>query len=152
MCSNLFLTAQFELKIGRYADALAHSDKVMNMCESLKDELEPDYAIIASKFYMQQANIAFMHGDIQKAKDAAEKGFELVLQVDTKEADIREASSQTQRDLMNMLLRTRARLEKKDVRELRKEFSKTYGIGLTFLKTHDEHQKNNEDLHKMLKQ
>lgn len=78
MCSNLFLTAQFELKIGRYGEAFANSQKLLDMCEELKDEFKPDYAIVASKFYMQKANLAFIMGKLEEAKDAAEKGYDLV--------------------------------------------------------------------------
>lgn len=48
------------------------------MCEELKDEFKPDYAIVASKFYMQKANLAFVMGKLEEAKDAAEKGYNLV--------------------------------------------------------------------------
>ena len=51
VCSNLFLTAQLELKLGKYADALANNQKVTGMCESLQAEFKDDYDILASKFY-----------------------------------------------------------------------------------------------------
>ena len=34
----------------------------MGMTEELKGEFAEDYSIVASKFYMQQANLAFVMG------------------------------------------------------------------------------------------
>ncbi len=53
------------MKLGKYADAKANNDKVMEMCDNLRGAFGDDYAIVASKFYMQQANIAFVFGNLE---------------------------------------------------------------------------------------
>eukprot|EP00353_Schmidingerella_taraikaensis_P001397 CAMPEP_0185595796 /NCGR_PEP_ID=MMETSP0434-20130131/79532_1 /TAXON_ID=626734 ORGANISM="Favella taraikaensis, Strain Fe Narragansett Bay" /NCGR_SAMPLE_ID=MMETSP0434 /ASSEMBLY_ACC=CAM_ASM_000379 /LENGTH=51 /DNA_ID=CAMNT_0028224033 /DNA_START=1056 /DNA_END=1211 /DNA_ORIENTATION=+ len=46
--------------------------------EGIRKDLGEDFAIVVSKFYMQQANLAFVTGKIELAKEAATKGLELV--------------------------------------------------------------------------
>ena len=53
VCSNLFLMAHLQIKIGRYTDAQVNNEKVVGMSEGLRGEFGDDYAIVASKFYLQ---------------------------------------------------------------------------------------------------
>ena len=62
------------------------------MCEELKGMFGEDYHTVVSKFYMQQANLAFIMGDDELAKTAAERGIELVVQVESTEEPIMKAS------------------------------------------------------------
>ena len=58
--------------------------------------------------------MAFILGNDDLAKTAAEKGIELVVQVKSDEEAIKKASMHTQRDLRNLLVRLRARMERRD--------------------------------------
>lgn len=121
------------------------------MCESLKEQFGEDYPIVASKFYMQQANLAFVHQRYEEAKNAVAKGLELVKQVKTTEEDIQRASNHTQRDLLNLHVRLTARLEQRDPTEIRKEVAQKYGFkGITFMNAHDEKAKKLEEVHEQL--
>ena len=57
------------------------------MCAGLQEDFKEDYEILASKFYKQEAELAFIMGKLQDAKSAAEKGMALVTKVDLKESD-----------------------------------------------------------------
>lgn len=57
---------------------MANSEKVMELCEGLREEFGEDYAIVASKFYMQQANLAFVSNKLDAAEKAASQGIVLV--------------------------------------------------------------------------
>lgn len=50
------------MKVGRFSEALANSQTVIGMLDELKGAFDEDYAIVASKFLMQQANLAFVAG------------------------------------------------------------------------------------------
>lgn len=139
VCSNLFLTAQLQLKLGKYAEALANNKKVTEMCEGLKGDFGEDYNILASKFYKQQADLAFVMGNLAEAKVAAEKGLELVKQVDLDtDAQTRKATDHCHRDLLNLVVRVRSKLEKKDASELRREVAQETGKNITFMAQHDD--------------
>ena len=88
------------------------------MCDNLEEEFGEDYPIVASKFYMQQANLAFVYQRYEDAEKAVSKGLELVKQVDTKDEEIQRASNHTHRDLLNLHVRLTARRDKKDAQEL----------------------------------
>lgn len=77
--------------------------------EGIREDLGEDFSIVVSKFYMQQANLAYLTGKLDLAVEAAEKGIELTQKVETDEEDTRKASMQTQRDLLNLLTRARAK-------------------------------------------
>jgi len=49
------------------------------MCEGLKEEFKEDYDILASKFFKQAADLAFIMGKLPEAKAAAEKGLEIIV-------------------------------------------------------------------------
>ena len=57
------------------------------MCTGLQAEFKEDFELLASKFYKQEAELAFIMGKLQEAKSAAEKGMALVTKVDVKESD-----------------------------------------------------------------
>jgi len=135
------------MKMGRYAAAKVNSEKVMGMCDGLKATFGEDYAIVASKFFMQQANLAFVYGKLEEAKAAAESGLELVVTVSTEDEDIKKASNHTQRDLLNMLVRVRAKLEGVEARQLRAEVAEKRGIALTFMAGQDQEMKKLEEVH-----
>ena len=135
------------MKIGRFEEAYEYNEFVMKTQAELKTEFGEDYAIVASKFYMQQANINFIGGDLEKAKEAAERGIELVAEVKTDDEDIRKASNHTQRDLLNLLVRARSRLENRDAREIRSEMSAKHGLGPTFMTMHDKQQQRLDEVH-----
>ena len=48
----------------------------------------------------------------------------LIKQIDTNEADTKQASLQTQRDMLNLLTRVRARLENRKAAEIRQEIAR----------------------------
>ena len=58
------------------------------MSESLKAKFGDDYPMIASKFYLQQAKLAFITGCDQDAKVATEKGIALAEQVTTESQEM----------------------------------------------------------------
>ena len=154
VCGNLFLTAQFQLKLGRYGDAIKNSEKVMGMCEELKNDFEEDYNICASKFYMQHANLSFVHSKFEEAKQAALTGLALVKEVKSvNDEDVDKATQQTQRDLLNMITRSRSKLENRPASEIRQELATEHGFdGLTFLKVHDKQKESLEDMSSQLRQ
>ena len=81
VCSNLFLMAHLQIKLGRYTDAQVNNGKVIGMSEALREDFGDDYAIVASKFYLQQAKLAFITRHNQDAKTAVEKGLLLIVDV-----------------------------------------------------------------------
>ncbi len=151
VCSNLFLTGQFQMKLGRYKDALKNSEKVMQLCQDLKEEFGEDYPIVASKFYMQQGKLAFVMNKLDAAEQAAEQGIVLVKQVKTTEEDIKKASDHTQRDLLNLLVRVKAKKEGRDASIVRKEIADKYSMGTTFLEIHDKQQERLQQIHEALR-
>ena len=58
------------------------------MCEGLKTEFAEDFDILASKFFKQEADLAFIMGKLPEAKAAAEKGLLLIKNIDNVKADI----------------------------------------------------------------
>ena len=128
-----------------------NSDKVIGMCDDLKAEFGEDYPIVASKFYMQQANLAFVYQKYEDAEKAVTHGLDLVKQVDTKDEEIQRASNHTHRDLLNLHVRLTSRKEKKDAQELRKQVAEEHGFkGTTFMNVHDEKAKKLEEVHEQL--
>ena len=96
VCSNLFLMTSNQMKLGRYTDAKANSKRIIEMAEPLKDDFKHDFAIVASKFYLQKANLDFIFGEFEEAKQTAAKGLELVSQVEnTDDASVAEATAGT---------------------------------------------------------
>ena len=65
----------------------------------------------------------------------------------TEEPDIRKASNHTQRDLLNLMVRVRARIEGRDARLIRKEESTNRGMGETFFATHDKQEEKLNEVH-----
>ena len=57
---------------------MVHNEKIMGMEAGLKEEFGEDYAIVCSRFWLQKANLSFMTGKLEDAKNSAEKGLELV--------------------------------------------------------------------------
>lgn len=108
------------VRIGRFNDAVATSNKVIAGIEGIREDLGEDFAIVVSKFYMQQANLAFVTGKLELAIEAATKGIELTKQVNTEEEDTKRASNHTARDLMNLLTRAKAKHEGRNATEIRK--------------------------------
>lgn len=92
VCSNLFLIAHLQIKLGKYTEAREQNDRVIQMCEGLKAKFGDDYPIIASKFYLQQAKLAFITRRDQDAKVAVEKGIALAEQVATENQETQQAS------------------------------------------------------------
>jgi len=56
-----------QLKLGKYNEALVNNQKVTGMCEGLKEEFGEDYTILASKFYKQEADLAFIMGKLPES-------------------------------------------------------------------------------------
>ena len=120
------------------------------MCEGLKQSFGVDYPIVASKFYMQKANLCFIQGRLEEAKTACARGLELVKQVNTKDADIKNASHHTYRDILNLLVRTRAKLEKGDSAVIRKQLADEHGLPITFNAGQDEQKAKINAIHQEL--
>ena len=78
VCSNLFLMTSNQMKLGRFTEARANSDKIIEMADGLKEAFKEDFAIVTSKFYLQNANLCFIAGDLKGALAAAKSGLELV--------------------------------------------------------------------------
>ena len=110
----------------------------MTQQAQLKEEFKEDYEILASKFHKQEADLAFIMGDYEKAMATATKGLELVKQVNTTDTATRKASNNTQRDLLNLIVRIRSSLEKKLAKDLRDEIGQQHELGTTFLAEHEE--------------
>ena len=109
------------------------------MQESLREKFADDWNIVGSKFFLQQANLSFVNEDLEASKASAEKGLELALTPSVnQDADTKQAQDRTKRDLLNLIIRIRSRLEKTDARTLRIEESKKQGLGITFLAQHED--------------
>ena len=116
------------------------------MCEGLKEEFKEDYDILASKFYKQEADLAFIMGKLPEAKVAAEKGLAIIVNVsDESDAATKKATQHCHRDLLNLFVRVRSRLENKEALVIRQEECTKRGMPTTFLTMHDEMQKTLED-------
>ena len=123
------------------------------MEHGLKEEFKEDYDILASKFWKQKADLAFIQGKNEEAKAATEKGLELVVKVVCDDENTQKATNHCHRDLLNLLVRVRSRMEKKEARGIRTEEGKNRNIGTTFLKLHDDAKvKLDAELEKMGKQ
>ena len=126
------------MRIGRFSDAVATNEKVIAGIEGIRKDLGEDFAIVVSKFYNQQASLAFVTGNIDLAIEAAEKGIELTQQVQTDEEDTRRASLHTMRDLLNLLTRAKAKKDGRKASDIRKELSRLHGVPTTFMGIHAE--------------
>ena len=139
VCSNTFLVAHLQIKLGRLTEAMANNEKIMGMFEDLKADFGEDYAIICSKFYLQKANLQFFSGKLEEAKQTAVEGVKLVKQVkNIDDEGTRSATMRCLRDLLNLIVRIRTRLEGGNSAAIRKQVSEENGVGITFMKLHDE--------------
>ncbi len=100
---------------------------------------------------MQQGKLAFVMNKLDAAEKAAEQGIVLVKQVKTTEEDIKKASDHTQRDLLNLLVRVKAKKEGRDATIVRKEIADKYSMGTTFLEIHDKQQERLQQIHEALR-
>lgn len=87
----------------------------MNTVEPKKEGLTNNEVIIAQKFYNQAANIAFMQQNYEDAKKAAQEGIDMYSKIDfeKEEPETKMTSGNTHRDLHNIMVRARSRLEKR---------------------------------------
>jgi len=82
------LTGQFQLKVGQFDASKASSQLAIEMLEELKEVFKEDYGIVATKFYLQAANVNFITGDYETSLKHALNGLEIVDTVNPPEADI----------------------------------------------------------------
>ena len=52
MCTNLFLTSQFQLKMGQFDKSKENSNKAIKLLEENKEEFKDDYGVLAVKYYL----------------------------------------------------------------------------------------------------
>lgn len=78
VCSNLFLITSNQIKLGKFTEAKANSDRIIAMLEIVKPKFKEDFAIVASKFYLQRANLEFIFGKLEEAKKTCADGIALV--------------------------------------------------------------------------
>ena len=48
----MFLTSQFQLKLGNFNESKFNSNKALELLEENKEELKDDYGILAVKYYL----------------------------------------------------------------------------------------------------
>ena len=112
------------MKVGRFEESNKDSDEMIERAIKLKDEFGEDYAVVATKFYVQQASIKFILRDYQKAKESANLGISLCAEVKEEDLEIKRSVNNAKRDLMNVLLRSTVKLDpSKDSATLRKEMA-----------------------------
>ena len=64
-----------------FEESLKDSEEMIQRAVALKDEFAEDFAIVGSKFYVQQATIKFIMKDYEKAIESANVGIDLCKQV-----------------------------------------------------------------------
>ena len=111
---------------------MANSDYIMTGIAGLKTELGKNFNFIASLYYMQRAHVAFAMGSHNLAKTAVEKSIELVKKFKATGAEQEKEVAVMQRDMLNLLTRTRAKLENRAVAELREEIADAVGLPTLF--------------------
>eukprot|EP00352_Strombidinopsis_acuminata_P001464 CAMPEP_0176392292 /NCGR_PEP_ID=MMETSP0126-20121128/40741_1 /TAXON_ID=141414 ORGANISM="Strombidinopsis acuminatum, Strain SPMC142" /NCGR_SAMPLE_ID=MMETSP0126 /ASSEMBLY_ACC=CAM_ASM_000229 /LENGTH=157 /DNA_ID=CAMNT_0017762981 /DNA_START=1692 /DNA_END=2165 /DNA_ORIENTATION=+ len=77
--------------------------------------------MVGAKFTLLQANTNFMLRRYADAKEAAEKGLESLAKVTDKDPNVLKAIMVTSKDLKNVILRSRAKLEGVNALDLRKK-------------------------------
>ena len=133
----MFLTGQFQLKVGLFEESQASSATATTLLEELKTEFGDDYGIVATKFYLQAANVDFITGNWETARTNALKGLEIVETCNPPEADIKRAMHNTKRDLLNVKIRTTAKLDSMDPWNLRVEEAAKNNLSSTLLPLED---------------
>lgn len=121
VCSNYYLIGQFQMKTGKFEEALKSLDKAFGLMDGLKAEFKEDIYIVRSKFYTTRANTHFILGNYKEAHDAAESGMKDLDQITQLDVSIIRASKQTHRDLHNIKVRSLAKLTNKSVAKIREE-------------------------------
>ena len=140
--SNLFLLAQAQIKNGNYSQALSNSEKIIAASSGLRESFGDDFAVVVSKFYAQAASVAFVTNKFESALSHAEKGLKLMDEVDLEKEDaaVKKNMRLAKRDLLNLLVRTQARLTGRSSTDLRHELAKKHDLGSTFMSEHDDQQ------------
>merc|ERR1712151_553922 len=108
--------------------------------EELREEFKDDYGIVATKFYLQAANINFITGNFEEARKNALKGLEVVESLDHSkipEEDIRRSMHNTKRDLLNVKIRTTAKLDSIDPWNLRAEEAEKNNLSISLMPIED---------------
>lgn len=132
--SNIYLLAQNKLKVGKFEESLKDSDELIERAEKLKEEFAEDYGVVASKFFVQQANVKFIAKDFPAAVEAAKKGVELCKDIKDDDLEIMRSVNNARRDLLNVLLRATIKLDpSQKSAELRKQISAEHNLDQTFM-------------------
>ena len=132
VCTNLFLTGQFQLKAGLFEESKANSAIAITMLEELKDKFEDDYAILAIKYYLQAANINFIMANYQEARKNALKGLQII-ETSPASPDIQKSVDNSKRDLLNIKIRSTAKLDNIDPWKMREEEAEAHQLGVTLM-------------------
>ena len=134
----MFLTSQFQLKLGLFDESKINSNKALELLEENKEEFKDDYGILAVKYYLQAANICFIMSDFEQAKNFAQKGLEII-GVTKVTPETKQPMVNSKRDLLNVKIRSSNKLDSTmDPWQLRIEEAQSNNMDLTLMPKEEE--------------
>ena len=134
----MFLTSQFQLKLGLFDESKINSNKALELLEENKEEFKDDYGILAVKYYLQAANICFIMSDFEQAKNFAQKGLEII-GVTKVTPETKQPMANSNRDLLNVKIRSSNKLDSTmDPWKLRIEEAQSNNMDLTLMPKEEE--------------
>ena len=102
------------------------------MLEELKDEFKDDFAILAIKYYLQAANVNFIMANYEEALKNALKGLHII-ETSPSSPDIQKSVDNSRRDLLNIKIRSTAKIEKIDPWKMREDEAEALQLGVTLM-------------------
>lgn len=109
------------MRTGQLNSALVSIKKALEIKDQVAADFTVDVNMVGAKFTLLQANTNFMLKRYADAKEAAEKGLENLSKVTDKDPNVLKAIMVTSKDLKNVILRSRAKLEGINALDLRKQ-------------------------------
>ena len=126
------------MKVGKYEESNKASEELIKRAEKLKDDFAEDYPIVASKFFVQLANIKFILQDYESAMEAGKKGVVLCKGIKDDDLEVMRSINNARRDLLNIILRSTVKLDPtQKSSELRKKLAEENELDITFMPKQD---------------
>lgn len=120
VCSNMFLRSQLEMRTGRFEESLETIGQASTLLESTRKEFGQDYEVIKSKFHLQAANTHYILRNFVDCLEQSTRGLEQANKTQLREPGIARVMANVRRDLINLQIRSQARVQNVKASELRK--------------------------------
>lgn len=113
------------MRTGQLNSALVSVAKALEIRVKTAEDFTVDVNMVEAKFTLLQANTNFMLKRFNDAIVSAGQGLEALRKVQDKDANVLKAIMTTTKDLKNLILRSRAKIEGVNALDLRKKLQET---------------------------